>query len=176
MRKKTALFSTALASAFLLSGCASIGSNAYSDSTGAILGEAPGCEEVFYFPSNERNDAMVKTMFGSTESGVFTTELEKSQQPREDSEPASTELPDALQIASCTPRHRFLVRHLDPGSYYLTSTVVMRTSGYNNLIWGVPTPGPKTKFSVSSAMQKVVVKPGEREVVTLPPEEDKIYR
>jgi len=161
-----------LTGATMLAGCAGIGSNSYTAATGAIAGTAPGCEKVFYFPATPRNDALVKSTFGSTDAGMISEEfdyLSDYKKRQTTLAAANSATPENLNIANCTVYSRFVMANLEPGEYYVTSSRVEierddRRDGYTP---ETSVPG-HTTYVVSSAMQRVVVAPGTRETVTLP--------
>ena len=120
MQRKAGHISATIVGALFLVGCSTTaGSRNHVAGTGAISGYSYGCDEVFYFPSNARNDAMVNAMFGSTESGVFTQELDDAPRPAKDSKQlVNVGKPDDLQTVNCTRYSNFAVRHLEPGTYF----------------------------------------------------------
>ena len=178
MQRKAGHISATIVGALFLVGCSTTaGSRNHVAGTGAISGYSYGCDEVFYFPSNARNDAMGNARFGSTESGVFTQELDDAPRPAKDSKQlVNVGKPDDLQTVNCTRYSNFAVRHLEPGTYYLTSTTVTSQRDDRGTNWHVPTPRPRATFIVSSAMQRVVVKPDIKESVTLRPDLGNVLR
>jgi len=169
---KKLLFSIFCASA--VAGCT--GGKTFTASTGAISGRAAGCEEVFYFPSNARNDHLVLKTFGSTESGIITQEFASLNDYTEHRAARLTSIgsPEGLQAAGCTRRSDFVLRNLEPGTYFVTTT--RGTARYENRGGFMPGTGASrlTRYVVSSAMQRVVVEPGKQERVVLRPQRNSI--